>query len=75
MTDPLSRRDALKVLGVAGAGAIVGTDGLVTPVADSLVTSGTTLVADILPLSSTSEVFVPPRGNGFMKFSFDFRLG
>ena len=26
----------------------------------------------ILPLSSTSEVFVPPRGRAFMKFSFDF---
>jgi hypothetical protein len=27
---------------------------------------------EILDLSSTSEVFVPPRGRGFMKFSFDF---
>ena len=26
----------------------------------------------ILPLTSTSEVFVPPRGRAFMKFSFDF---
>src|SRR5438046_4411569 len=26
----------------------------------------------ILPLTSTSEVFVPPRGNAFQKFSFDF---
>src|SRR5206468_12733431 len=26
----------------------------------------------ILPLSSTSEVFTPPRGRAFMKFSFDF---
>ncbi|MBC7895750.1 MAG: hypothetical protein H7066_10060 [Cytophagaceae bacterium] len=72
MTEPLSRRDAIKVLGVAGAGAIVGTDGLAAPLAGSLDTSGPALVADILPLSSTSEVFVPPRGNGFMKFSFDF---
>jgi hypothetical protein len=28
--------------------------------------------AEILPLSSTSEVYVPPRGRGFNKFSFDF---
>src|SRR5688572_22690570 len=29
-------------------------------------------LADVLPLTSTSEVFVPPRGRAFMKFSFDF---
>jgi hypothetical protein len=28
--------------------------------------------AGILPLTSTSEVHVPPRGRSFMKFSFDF---
>ena len=27
---------------------------------------------EIVPLTSTSEVFVPPRGRAFMKFSFDF---
>jgi hypothetical protein len=26
----------------------------------------------VVPLSSTSEVHVPPRGRSFMKFSFDF---
>ena len=26
----------------------------------------------VLPLTSTSEVHVPPRGRSFMKFSFDF---
>ena len=26
----------------------------------------------ILPLTSTSDVFIPPRGRAFMKFSFDF---
>ena len=29
-------------------------------------------VAEVLPLTSTSDVFVPPRGRAFMKFSFDF---
>src|SRR4051812_49273513 len=29
-------------------------------------------LGEILPLTSTSEVFVPPRGRAFMKFSFDF---
>jgi len=28
--------------------------------------------AGVLPLTSTSEVFVPPRGRAFQKFSFDF---
>src|SRR5437667_11455893 len=28
--------------------------------------------APVLPLTSTSEVFVPPRGRAFQKFSFDF---
>src|SRR5690348_17435123 len=27
---------------------------------------------DIVELYSTSEVFIPPRGRSFMKFSFDF---
>jgi hypothetical protein len=26
----------------------------------------------IVPLTSTSEIYIPPRGRGFMKFSFDF---
>src|SRR3982751_5932547 len=28
--------------------------------------------AEVLPLTSTSDVFVPPRGDAYMKFSFDF---
>ena len=27
---------------------------------------------DIVELYSTTEVFIPPRGRSFMKFSFDF---
>ncbi|MEO7456373.1 MAG: hypothetical protein ABIY52_08925, partial [Gemmatimonadaceae bacterium] len=30
------------------------------------------MAGEILPLTSTSEVFVPPKGRTFMKFSFDF---
>lgn len=62
MLDPLSRRDWMKLVGAAGAGAMVP-----TPPASFL-----PLPAPILPLSSTSEVFVPPRGRAFQKFSFDF---
>jgi len=70
MTD-LSRRDLIKAVGAAGAGSVLAS-----------AASGSSLNAEparppatragILPLSSTSEVFVPPRGRGFNKFSFDF---
>src|SRR6266702_598495 len=54
-------------MGAAGAGAVLrsGLDGPSRPVygAETL---------PILPLTSTSEVFVPPRGRAFQKFSFDF---
>src|SRR5512135_43448 len=62
MLDPLSRRDWMKLVGAAGAGAMVP-----APPASFF-----PLAAPILPLSSTSEVFVPPRGRAFQKFSFDF---
>ena len=74
MTEPISRREALKVLGAAGAGALVP---------PRLIDSSPTHAAleraavwhppgEIVPLTSTSDVFVPPRGRAFMKFSFDF---
>src|SRR5574341_256996 len=61
MIDPLSRRDWVKVVGAAGAGALLPPlpPGPVTP-------------PPILPLTSTSEVYVPPKGRAFQKFSFDF---
>jgi len=60
MIDPISRREWLKAMGAVGAGS------LLPPVPDSR------LPAPILPLTSTSDVFIPPRGRAFMKFSFDF---
>jgi hypothetical protein len=60
MRDPISRRDWLMAMGAAGAGSLLK----VPPALTSPV--------PILPLNSTSEVFVPPRGRAFMKFSFDF---
>src|SRR5690242_10665134 len=35
-------------------------------------TAGAADVPAILPLTSTSDVFIPPKGNSFFKFSFDF---
>jgi hypothetical protein len=58
--DPISRRDWLKTMGAAGAGTLLPAVTVLHP--------GTA----ILPLTSTSEVFVPPRGTAFQKFSFDF---
>ena len=75
-----SRRDWLKTVGVAGAGALVPFDPLaVAPVAPVAPAVPPTLVpvtrhapGDIVELYSTSDVFIPPRGRSFMKFSFDF---
>ncbi len=63
MSDSLSRRDLLRLAGAAGAGAILPAGAAASPFAQA---------SPILPLTSTSEVFVPGRGNGFQRFSFDF---
>ncbi len=83
MADPISRRDLMKGLGAIGAGGLLksihGAEliteqvpneinplsrpvGIPTPWTDG----------EMFPLNSTSEVFIPPRGRGYMKFSFDF---
>ena len=72
MTDHLSRRDWIKTVGIVGAAAALPTSARAEPVAASKAVAQSVAPGDILPLSSTSEVFVPPRGNDFMKFSFDF---
>ena len=64
MTDDLSRREWLKLMGAAGAGSFVPRGG------GTIDCTGAG--APILPLTSTSGVYVPPRGRAFDKFSFDF---
>ena len=64
MSEPISRRDLLKAAGAAAALPLVGR-GPGGP-------GGPRKQDRILPLISTSEVFVPSRGNAFQKFSFDF---
>ena len=78
MIDALSRRDWLKAVGAAGAGALAAppvNPGLASGVgadpADPVREPGVH-APQILPLTSTSDVFVPPRGRAFQKFSFDF---
>ncbi|MGE5206961.1 MAG: twin-arginine translocation signal domain-containing protein [Chlamydiota bacterium] len=75
MDPKISRRDLLKSA-AAGAScvALAGVPALpasettapAAPAADSSAPSR------ILPLTSTSDVFIPPRGESFLKFSFDF---
>jgi hypothetical protein len=79
MTDELSRREWMKVMGAAGAGSVLGAsaahgdDGADAAANGGARASGAhTSNAEILPLTSTSEVFIPPRGRGYQKFSFDF---
>jgi hypothetical protein len=67
MSDRISRRDWLTVVGAAGAGAMLPPSLSAAPVPVPPVEP-----LPILPLTSTSEVFIPGRGRAFMKFSFDF---
>ena len=69
MHNPLSRRDAVKIIGLTGTGVMVGGD---LPAQIISATAGESIHAEILPLTSTSEVFTPPRGGSYNTFSFDF---
>jgi len=64
MADELSRRDWVKLVGAAGAGSLIAPHAAGAGAARR--------DPAILPLSSTSEVYVPGRGRAFQKFSFDF---
>jgi hypothetical protein len=76
MSDFVSRRDWLKAVGVVGAGALVSRDTLDAEPLPAAVTPVGSAVShnpgDIIELTSTSEIFIPPRGRSYMKFSFDF---
>src|SRR5690242_8847921 len=72
-----NRRDWLKVMGIAGAGTLLPRDLIAGAPPDAPPVAAPGAVASgsapgIVPLTSTSEIFIPPRGRGFMKFSFDF---
>ena len=76
MTDRISRRDLIKGIGVVGVGGLFPatnpgeanrSSGIGDSHSDISVKDG-----EITSLTSTSEVFIPPRGRGYMKFSFDF---
>ena len=71
MTQDLSRRDLLKTVGAVGAGALAR-PGTAAEAAAIQAPAAALPVGEISELLSTSEVFIPPKGRSFMKFSFDF---
>jgi hypothetical protein len=78
MTDSLSRRDWLKTVGVVGAGVVVDPSLATSTTTPPPAVSAPARIADrhapgdIVDLTSTSEIFIPPRGRSYMRFSFDF---
>ncbi len=77
MSDQVSRRDMLKTLGAIGASSMIPASALAAADAGAghetiLPPAGGGAPVPVLPLVSTSEVYIPPRGRGFDKFSFDF---
>jgi hypothetical protein len=76
MDGEISRRDWLKTVSAAGAGALVPPEVLINRLGDASpvipVSAARHSPGDIVDLTSTSEIFTPPRGRSFMKFSFDF---
>ena len=67
MTDAMHRRDWLRAMGVAAAAPA-----FLPAAGDASAPPAPAPDGEILPLTSTSEVYLPPRGDGAMKFSFDF---
>ena len=75
MTEKFSRRDLLKTAAVAGVSRwVTPAEAASSPGSDPIPPpAGAAAPEDrILPTVSTDGVFVPPRGESFMKFSFDF---
>jgi hypothetical protein len=79
MEDKLSRRELLKktVAGVSTAALFRAAPSKASPSAPSESafappSAPPANASSVLPLTSTSDVFIPPRGRSFFKFSFDF---
>jgi len=68
----ISRRAWLKDVGAAGAGSVLAGHALSQASAAAQAARALPPNGTIVTRSSTSGVFVPPRGRSFMKFSFDF---
>ncbi len=71
MSDSISRREFIHAAAVTAAAMHVTPldAAMAAPVAS---VAGRHAPGDIVELTSTSEIFTPPRGRSYMKFSFDF---
>jgi len=77
MSESFSRRDWLKTVGAAGVGAsipgeLIDAQPAMGSTSQPIASQTAPAPGDIVELYSTSDVFIPPRGRSFMKFSFDF---
>jgi hypothetical protein len=75
LPDPRTRREWLKEVGAIGAGSIlVGTprEANAETAAPQTPQPGAQPNGTLRQLTSSSDVFIPPRGRSFQKFSFDF---
>jgi hypothetical protein len=70
MSDSLSRREWVKLMGAAGAGSLIGP--AAAPQSVQQPPTSPSQQASVLRLTSTNDVYVPPRGHAFQKFGFDF---
>ena len=79
MDDAVSRREWLKTIGIVGAaGAVLPGEliaatgsGRPSPTIEPLAVRTIHAPGEIVELYSTSDVFIPPKGRSFQKFSFD----
>jgi hypothetical protein len=76
VAENITRRDLLKTAAAVSVGRLVQPSDSVSsrpaPSSESLSAQAAAPSGSILPLVSTDAVYVPPRGESFMKFSFDF---
>ena len=70
MSDRVSRRDWLKFTGIASMAALVPLERAAAALRSPWIAP--VALPAILDLHSTSDVFIPPQGDAWMKFSFDF---
>jgi len=68
----MNRRELLKTFGAVGAGSLVSPGVLRAQAPAVAPATQPAATGTIVPLVSTSNVFIPPRGRSFMKFSYDF---
>ena len=72
MKKRISRRDLLKTSLAAGMTSLVPFDSQAVPHTGDATNVDSAGEGSIVPLTCTSGVYIPPRGESFFKFSYDF---